>query len=172
MILLSNTGGSLLPPALRTTGHVQVCLVLPSLLSVEISDAGLRPVLLEQQRKVPSVVWHASADSSAQLSAPGEIPFQHVAARPSSQKRRRLVLYREHRACLCWWWGASQQLFCSRGLLPAQARAIFQRATSSPQRVLAARVWWDLFLPRNQYTIPHWVINSARSTAFYEQELG
>lgn len=169
MSWLSNTGGSLLPPALRTTGHVQVCLVLPSHLSVEISDAGLRPVLLEQQRKVPSVVWHVSTDSSAQLSAPGEIPFQHAASRPSSQKRRRLVLYREHRACLCWWGGgASQRLFFSRGLLPAQARAIFQCATSSPQRVLAARVWWDLYLYHNQYTIPHWVINSARSTAFYE----
>ncbi|XP_012953103.1 mitochondrial fission factor homolog B isoform X5 [Anas platyrhynchos] len=72
-----------LPPSFRM--HI------PERISLaEISDAGLRPVLLEQQRKVPSVVWHASADSSAQLSAPGEIPFQHVAARPSSQKRRRL----------------------------------------------------------------------------------
>lgn len=95
MSWLSNMGGSLLPPVLRTMGYVQVCLTLPSLLSVEISDAGLRPILLEQQRKVPSVVWHASADSSAEPTAPGEVPFQHVAGRPSSQKRRRLVLCRE-----------------------------------------------------------------------------
>ncbi|KAM9180068.1 mitochondrial fission factor homolog B-like isoform 1-T2 [Mergus octosetaceus] len=72
-----------LPPSFRM--HI------PERISLaELSDAGLRPVLLEQQRKVPSVVWHASADSSAQLSAPGEIPFQHAAGRPSSQKRRRL----------------------------------------------------------------------------------
>uniref|UniRef100_A0A493TPZ1 Mitochondrial fission factor n=1 Tax=Anas platyrhynchos platyrhynchos TaxID=8840 RepID=A0A493TPZ1_ANAPP len=72
-----------LPPSFRM--HI------PERISLaEISDAGLRPVLLEQQRKVPSVVWHVSTDSSAQLSAPGEIPFQHAASRPSSQKRRRL----------------------------------------------------------------------------------
>ncbi|XP_040428365.1 fetal and adult testis-expressed transcript protein isoform X2 [Cygnus olor] len=72
-----------LPPSFRM--HI------PERISLaEISDAGLRPILLEQQRKVPSVVWHASADSSAQPAAPGEIPFQHVAGRPSSQKRRRL----------------------------------------------------------------------------------
>ncbi|XP_074691220.1 mitochondrial fission factor homolog A-like isoform X1 [Strix aluco] len=55
----------------------------------EISDAGLRPILLNQQRKVPSVTVHMSPDSSAQPTCLGELPFLHVASRPSSQKRKR-----------------------------------------------------------------------------------
>ncbi|KAM6057049.1 mitochondrial fission factor homolog B-like isoform 1-T4 [Theristicus caerulescens] len=56
----------------------------------EISDASLRPILLNQQRKVPSVVAHMSTDSSAQPTSLGELPFLHVASRSSSQKRKRL----------------------------------------------------------------------------------
>ncbi|XP_074771441.1 mitochondrial fission factor homolog B-like isoform X3 [Athene noctua] len=55
----------------------------------EISDASLRPILLNQQRKVPSVMVHVSPDSSAQSTCLGELPFLHVASRPSSQKRKR-----------------------------------------------------------------------------------
>ncbi|XP_065499149.1 fetal and adult testis-expressed transcript protein isoform X1 [Caloenas nicobarica] len=55
----------------------------------EISDASLRPILLNQQRKVPSVVVHVSPDSSAQPTHLGELPFLHVASRSSSQKRKR-----------------------------------------------------------------------------------
>ncbi|XP_075576514.1 mitochondrial fission factor homolog B [Pelecanus crispus] len=55
----------------------------------EISDASLRPVLLNQQRKVPSVVVHMSPDSSVQPTHLGELPFLHVASKSSSQKRKR-----------------------------------------------------------------------------------
>ncbi|KAM6323095.1 mitochondrial fission factor homolog B-like isoform 2-T2 [Podargus strigoides] len=55
----------------------------------EISDAGLRPVLLNQKRKVPSVMVTVSPDSSAQSTHLEELPFLHVAGRSSSQKRRR-----------------------------------------------------------------------------------
>ncbi|XP_010122610.1 PREDICTED: fetal and adult testis-expressed transcript protein [Chlamydotis macqueenii] len=55
----------------------------------EISDASLRPVLLEQPRKVPSVMVHKSPDFSSQPACLGELPFQHVASRSSSQKRKR-----------------------------------------------------------------------------------
>ncbi|XP_025968039.2 fetal and adult testis-expressed transcript protein isoform X2 [Dromaius novaehollandiae] len=55
----------------------------------EITDAGPRPILLDQQRKVPSIVVHESPDSSAQPAALGELPFLHVANRSSSQKRKR-----------------------------------------------------------------------------------
>ncbi|XP_064015688.1 fetal and adult testis-expressed transcript protein isoform X2 [Pogoniulus pusillus] len=55
----------------------------------EISDASLRPVLLNQQRKVPSVVVHMSPDCSADPPLPGELPFLHVASRSSFQKRKR-----------------------------------------------------------------------------------
>ncbi|KAM9227033.1 mitochondrial fission factor homolog B-like [Leptosomus discolor] len=55
----------------------------------EISDASLRPILLNRQRKVPSVVVHMSPDSSAQPTSLGELPFLHVASRSSSQKRKR-----------------------------------------------------------------------------------
>ncbi|XP_052669876.1 fetal and adult testis-expressed transcript protein isoform X1 [Harpia harpyja] len=55
----------------------------------EISDASLRPIPLNQQRKVPSVVVHMSPDSSAQPTHLGELPFLHVASRSSSQKRKR-----------------------------------------------------------------------------------
>ncbi|XP_014810753.1 PREDICTED: fetal and adult testis-expressed transcript protein [Calidris pugnax] len=56
----------------------------------EISDASLRPVLLNQQKKVPSVVVHMSPDTSAQPTHLGELPFLHVPSRSSSQKRKRL----------------------------------------------------------------------------------
>ncbi|XP_075291965.1 mitochondrial fission factor homolog B isoform X2 [Opisthocomus hoazin] len=56
----------------------------------EISDASLRPILLNQQRKVPSVVVHMSPDSSVQPACLGELPFLHVPTRSSSQKRKRL----------------------------------------------------------------------------------
>ncbi|XP_026704343.1 uncharacterized protein LOC113480017 isoform X3 [Athene cunicularia] len=55
----------------------------------EISDASLRPILLNQQRKVPSLMVHMSPDSSAQPTCLGELPFLHGASRPSSQKRKR-----------------------------------------------------------------------------------
>ncbi|XP_075369345.1 mitochondrial fission factor homolog A-like [Mycteria americana] len=55
----------------------------------EISDASLRPILVNQQRKVPSVVVHMSPDSSAQPTRLGELPFLHIASRSSSQKRKR-----------------------------------------------------------------------------------
>ncbi|KAM6413635.1 mitochondrial fission factor homolog A-like isoform 1-T2 [Rhynochetos jubatus] len=56
----------------------------------DVSDASLRPVLLNQQRKVPSVVVHMSPDPSVQPTHLGELPFLHVASRSSSQKRKRL----------------------------------------------------------------------------------
>ncbi|XP_063201834.1 fetal and adult testis-expressed transcript protein isoform X1 [Chroicocephalus ridibundus] len=56
----------------------------------EISDASLRPILLNQQRKVPSVVVHMSPDSSAQPTHLRELPFLHGDSRSNSQKRRRL----------------------------------------------------------------------------------
>ncbi|XP_025891735.1 fetal and adult testis-expressed transcript protein [Nothoprocta perdicaria] len=55
----------------------------------DMTDAALRPILLDQQRKVPSVVVHESPDSSAYPAAPGEFPFLHVGTRSSSQKRKR-----------------------------------------------------------------------------------
>uniref|UniRef100_A0A8C0HPZ1 Mitochondrial fission factor n=1 Tax=Buteo japonicus TaxID=224669 RepID=A0A8C0HPZ1_9AVES len=55
----------------------------------EISDASLRPIPLNQQRKVPSVMVHMSPDSSAQPTHLGELPFLPVASRSSSQKRKR-----------------------------------------------------------------------------------
>ncbi|KAK4810052.1 hypothetical protein QYF61_005115 [Mycteria americana] len=58
----------------------------------EISDASLRPILVNQQRKVPSVVVHMSPDSSAQPTRLGELPFLHIASRSSSQKRKRSSL--------------------------------------------------------------------------------
>ncbi|KAM6300223.1 mitochondrial fission factor homolog A-like [Aegotheles albertisi] len=56
----------------------------------EISDASLRPILLNQQRKVPSVVVHMSPDDSVQHTHLRELPFLHVPSRSSSQKRKRL----------------------------------------------------------------------------------
>uniref|UniRef100_A0A8C3K1A5 Mitochondrial fission factor n=1 Tax=Calidris pygmaea TaxID=425635 RepID=A0A8C3K1A5_9CHAR len=56
----------------------------------EISDASLRPVLLNQQKKVPSVVVHMSPDTSAQPTHLRELPFLHIPSRSSSQKRKRL----------------------------------------------------------------------------------
>ncbi|XP_075619530.1 uncharacterized protein LOC104636798 isoform X2 [Balearica regulorum gibbericeps] len=55
----------------------------------EISDASLRPILLNQQRKVPSVTVHMSPDSAVQPTHLGEFPFLHIASRSSSQKRKR-----------------------------------------------------------------------------------
>lgn len=72
---------------------IQVGLIFSSLLSVEISDASLRPILLNQQRKVPSVVVHMAPNSSAQPTCLGELPFLHIGSRSSSQKRKRSVLY-------------------------------------------------------------------------------
>ncbi|XP_042732351.1 uncharacterized protein LOC122182821 isoform X1 [Lagopus leucura] len=66
------------------------CFILPSLFSVETSDADLRPILLDQQRNVPCAEVCVSADSSAQHSASGELPFMHMAGRSSAQNRRRL----------------------------------------------------------------------------------
>ncbi|XP_010079027.1 PREDICTED: fetal and adult testis-expressed transcript protein [Pterocles gutturalis] len=54
----------------------------------EISDASLRPIL-NQQRKVPSVMVHTSPDNAAQPTRLSELPFLHVASRSSSQKRKR-----------------------------------------------------------------------------------
>ncbi|XP_009668231.1 mitochondrial fission factor homolog B isoform X2 [Struthio camelus] len=55
----------------------------------EIMDTGPRPILLDQQRKVPSTVGHESSDSSVQPAALGELPFLRVASRSSTQKRKR-----------------------------------------------------------------------------------
>ncbi|XP_068013605.1 mitochondrial fission factor homolog A-like isoform X1 [Melanerpes formicivorus] len=55
----------------------------------EISDASLRPILLTQQRKVPSVVVHMSPDSSAEPTPREELPSLHIGSRSSSQKRKR-----------------------------------------------------------------------------------
>ncbi|KAI1234702.1 hypothetical protein IHE44_0003078, partial [Lamprotornis superbus] len=49
----------------------------------EISDTSLRPVVLGQPRKVPSVVVHVSPDPS------GDIPFLPSASRASAQRRKR-----------------------------------------------------------------------------------
>ncbi|XP_019143621.2 mitochondrial fission factor homolog B isoform X2 [Corvus cornix cornix] len=49
----------------------------------EISDTSLRPVLLTQPRKVPSVVVHVSPDPS------GDLPFLPSASRASAQRRKR-----------------------------------------------------------------------------------
>ncbi|CAN8188388.1 unnamed protein product [Coccothraustes coccothraustes] len=49
----------------------------------EISDTGLRPVLLTQPRKVPSVVLHVSPDPC------GDVPFPPPASRASAQRRKR-----------------------------------------------------------------------------------
>lgn len=76
---------------------IWVGLILPSLLSVDVPDAGLRPILLNQQRKVPSVVVHVSPDSSAQPTRLGELRFLRVASKSSSQKCKRLVLYLEQK---------------------------------------------------------------------------
>ncbi|XP_027518978.1 fetal and adult testis-expressed transcript protein isoform X1 [Corapipo altera] len=55
----------------------------------EISDAGLRPVPLSQQRKVPSVVVHMSSDPCGQPTPLGELPFLHTPSRSSAQRRKR-----------------------------------------------------------------------------------
>ncbi|XP_064319220.1 fetal and adult testis-expressed transcript protein isoform X2 [Phalacrocorax carbo] len=63
---------------------------IPDRISLEeISDASLRPNLLNQQKKVPSAMVHTSPDSSAQPTHFGELPFLHIASRSSSQKRKR-----------------------------------------------------------------------------------
>ncbi|TRZ13733.1 hypothetical protein HGM15179_013405 [Zosterops borbonicus] len=49
----------------------------------EISDTSLRPVLLTQPRKVPSVVVHLSPDLS------GDVPFLSSGSRASAQRRKR-----------------------------------------------------------------------------------
>ncbi|XP_068061353.1 mitochondrial fission factor homolog B-like isoform X3 [Anomalospiza imberbis] len=49
----------------------------------EISDTSLRPVLLTQPRKIPSVVVHVSPDPS------GDLPFPPSASRASAQRRKR-----------------------------------------------------------------------------------
>ncbi|XP_071298776.1 mitochondrial fission factor homolog A-like [Agelaius tricolor] len=49
----------------------------------EIPDTGLRPVLLTQPRKVPSVVVHVSPEPS------GDVPFLPPASRASAQRRKR-----------------------------------------------------------------------------------
>ncbi|XP_053811980.1 mitochondrial fission factor homolog A-like isoform X1 [Vidua chalybeata] len=49
----------------------------------EMSDTSLRPVLLTQPRKVPSVVVHVSPDPS------GDLPFPPSASRASAQRRKR-----------------------------------------------------------------------------------
>ncbi|KAM7043225.1 mitochondrial fission factor homolog A-like isoform 1-T4 [Acridotheres tristis] len=49
----------------------------------EISDTSLRPVVLTQPRKVPSVVVHVSPDPS------GDVPFLPSASRASAQRRKR-----------------------------------------------------------------------------------
>uniref|UniRef100_A0A8C3P422 Mitochondrial fission factor n=1 Tax=Cyanoderma ruficeps TaxID=181631 RepID=A0A8C3P422_9PASS len=49
----------------------------------EISDTSLRPVLLTQPRKVPSVVVHMSPDPS------GDLPFLPSGSRASAQRRKR-----------------------------------------------------------------------------------
>ncbi|XP_021261837.1 uncharacterized protein LOC110403186 isoform X4 [Numida meleagris] len=68
------------PPSFPT--HVPV--------GISLADADLRPVLLDQQRNVPSAEVCMSLGSSAQHSALGEIPFLHMAGRSSAQNRRRL----------------------------------------------------------------------------------
>ncbi|KAL9836824.1 mitochondrial fission factor homolog B-like isoform 4-T6 [Geothlypis trichas] len=49
----------------------------------EIPDTSLRPVLLTQPRKVPSVVVHLSPDPS------GDLPFLPPASRAGAQRRKR-----------------------------------------------------------------------------------
>ncbi|XP_039939845.1 mitochondrial fission factor homolog A-like isoform X2 [Hirundo rustica] len=49
----------------------------------EIPDTSLRPVLLTQPRKVPSVVVHVSPDPS------GDLPFLPSGSRASAQRRKR-----------------------------------------------------------------------------------
>ncbi|XP_054145360.1 mitochondrial fission factor-like isoform X1 [Melozone crissalis] len=49
----------------------------------EIPDTGLRPVLLTQPRRVPSVVVHVSPEPS------GDVPFLPPASRASAQRRKR-----------------------------------------------------------------------------------
>ncbi|OXB75949.1 UNVERIFIED_CONTAM: hypothetical protein H355_012917 [Colinus virginianus] len=62
-------------------------------LLLETSDADLRPILLDQQRNVPSAEACVSLDFSSQHAALGEIPFLHVAGRSSAQNRRRLNIF-------------------------------------------------------------------------------
>ncbi|POI35884.1 hypothetical protein CIB84_000363, partial [Bambusicola thoracicus] len=62
---------------------------------ISLADADLRPILLDQQRNVPSTEVCVSIDSSAQHSTLGETPFMHMAGRSSAQNRRRLVLSQE-----------------------------------------------------------------------------
>uniref|UniRef100_A0A8B9QGC4 Mitochondrial fission factor n=1 Tax=Apteryx owenii TaxID=8824 RepID=A0A8B9QGC4_APTOW len=76
-----------------TTEHVPPSfrMHIPDRISLaEITDAGPRPILLDQQRKVPSIMGHESPDSSIQPAALGELLFLRVANRSSSQKRKRL----------------------------------------------------------------------------------
>ncbi|XP_064283195.1 mitochondrial fission factor-like isoform X2 [Passer domesticus] len=49
----------------------------------ETSDTGLRPVLLTQPRRVPSIVVHVSPDPS------GDLPVLPPASRASAQRRKR-----------------------------------------------------------------------------------
>ncbi|XP_057888398.1 mitochondrial fission factor homolog A-like isoform X2 [Melospiza georgiana] len=49
----------------------------------EVPDTGLRPVLLTQPRKVPSVVVHVSPEPC------GDVPFLPPASRASAQRRKR-----------------------------------------------------------------------------------
>lgn len=81
-----------LPCCPENNGAHSGCFILPSLFSMETSDADLRPILLDQQRNVPCAEVCVSPDSSAQHSASGELPFMHMAGRSSAQNRRRLVL--------------------------------------------------------------------------------
>lgn len=81
-----------LPCCPENNGARWGCFILPSLFSVETSDADLRPILLDQQRNIPSTEVCISIDSSVQHSTLGETPFMHVAGRSSAQNRRRLVL--------------------------------------------------------------------------------
>lgn len=95
---------------------VQVGLTLPSLLSVEISDTSLRPVLLTQPRKVTSVVVHVSPDPS------GDLPFLPSASRASAQRRKRSVPYGQGRGGPWWGTGAIAALGFSRWLLSPRGR--------------------------------------------------
>ncbi|XP_072190645.1 mitochondrial fission factor homolog B-like isoform X2 [Excalfactoria chinensis] len=69
-----------LPPSFPT--HIPV--------RISLADADLRPILLDQQRNVPSTEVCVPLDSLAQHSSLREIPFMHVAGRSSAQNRRRL----------------------------------------------------------------------------------
>ncbi|XP_010017844.1 PREDICTED: fetal and adult testis-expressed transcript protein [Nestor notabilis] len=69
------------PPSLRM--HI------PDRISLaDTPDASLRPMLLTQQRGVPSVMVHVSP-ASAQPTCRGDAPYLPVTSRSSSQKRKR-----------------------------------------------------------------------------------